>query len=253
MLLERGDVNPDQVDTCYGRTPLLWAAENGHEGVVKILLERGDVNPDQVDTFYGRTPLSWAAENGYEGVVNMLLERKDVRAPMPDSLNQTPQRLALLEGHDGAATILQKQGNPNCAAVDCCGPTSFPRSTLPRDEPVVETQFRSHDPNTNSDGQHPPLQVAQNEQPRLPGIGDSVPKSTVTGLSAQSPWWSLPLFFIWPLNLRYSPRKPDAPPNTRSILSFPVTRSFILASVVCLLAFLLYIFPSLSGDMSSFR
>jgi len=251
-LLERGDVNPDRADPYFGQTPLSWAAGNGHEGVVKMLLAKGDVNPDQADTFYGRAPLSWAAENWHDGIVNMLLEWKDVRTPMPDSMNQTPQRSALLEGHDGAATILQKQGNPNCAAVDCCGPTSFPRSTLPQDEPMFGTQFGSHDPNTNSDGQHPPLQVAPNEQPRSPGLGDSVPKSTVTGLSTQSPWWSLPLFFIWPPNLRYSPRKPDAPPNTRSILSFPVTRSFILASVVCLLAFLLYIFSSLSGDMSSF-
>ena len=38
-------------DTVCGQTPLSWAAEYGHEGVVKILLEREDVNPDLADTF----------------------------------------------------------------------------------------------------------------------------------------------------------------------------------------------------------
>ena len=47
MLLERGDVNLNQVDTRSGYTLFSWAAEKGHEGVVKMLLEREDVNPDQ--------------------------------------------------------------------------------------------------------------------------------------------------------------------------------------------------------------
>ena len=33
----------------YGRTPLLYAAEYGSEGVVNILLERGNFNPDSSD------------------------------------------------------------------------------------------------------------------------------------------------------------------------------------------------------------
>jgi len=54
------------------------AAQNGHHGIVKMLLERGDVNPDQADTYYGQTPLSLAAQNGHHGIVKMLLERGDV-------------------------------------------------------------------------------------------------------------------------------------------------------------------------------
>jgi len=66
-LLQREDVNPDQTDTEYGRTPLLFAAEGGHEGVVRVLLERNDVNPNQPDTEYGQTPLLLAAGRGHEG------------------------------------------------------------------------------------------------------------------------------------------------------------------------------------------
>jgi len=43
-----------------GYTPLGWAAENGHEEVVKILLKLGEVNPNKPND-HGRTPLSLAA------------------------------------------------------------------------------------------------------------------------------------------------------------------------------------------------
>ncbi|KAB5581125.1 hypothetical protein GE09DRAFT_463702 [Coniochaeta sp. 2T2.1] len=54
----------------FGRTPLLWAAEKGHEAVVKLLLDTGKVEINSKDSRYGRTSLSWAAEKGHEAVVN---------------------------------------------------------------------------------------------------------------------------------------------------------------------------------------
>jgi ankyrin repeat protein len=51
----------------------LWAAENGHEPITKLLLEK-DTEFDLKDN-YGRTLLSWAAKNGYQHIVKLLLEK----------------------------------------------------------------------------------------------------------------------------------------------------------------------------------
>ena len=55
ILLERGDVNPDSSDD-NGWTPLSYAANSRHEGIVKMLRERVDADPDMLDS-YGWTPL----------------------------------------------------------------------------------------------------------------------------------------------------------------------------------------------------
>ena len=74
-------VEPDSKDTYYGRTPLSWAAENGHEEIVKLLLASDGVDPDSKDK-HGKTPLLWAAAKGHKNVVNLLLPENGID---PDS------------------------------------------------------------------------------------------------------------------------------------------------------------------------
>ena len=47
-LLAREDVTPNTTGI-DGRTPLSWAARNGHANVMQILLEWGDSTPRTVD------------------------------------------------------------------------------------------------------------------------------------------------------------------------------------------------------------
>lgn len=54
------------------RTPLWWAARNGHGAIVKQLTETGKVNVDSKDSEYGRTLLSWAIRNGNDAVVELV-------------------------------------------------------------------------------------------------------------------------------------------------------------------------------------
>ena len=44
-LMEVDGCDVGQID-CVGNTPLMWAAQNGHKGVVGLLQEREDVTPD---------------------------------------------------------------------------------------------------------------------------------------------------------------------------------------------------------------
>ena len=55
MLLAREEVNPDKLHN-DGVTPLSFAAQNRHEGAVKILLQRDGAYPDKPDK-HGRIPL----------------------------------------------------------------------------------------------------------------------------------------------------------------------------------------------------
>ncbi|KAH8730688.1 ankyrin repeat-containing domain protein, partial [Phaeosphaeriaceae sp. PMI808] len=88
-LLSSG-LSPDLTDS-YGRTSLSWAAEKGHEAVVKLLIDTGKVDVDSKDFKYGQTPLSRAAEKGHEAVVKLLIDTGKVDVNSKDSYDgQTP-------------------------------------------------------------------------------------------------------------------------------------------------------------------
>ena len=107
LLLERG-AELETKDNDSGRTPLLWAAWNGHEAVVKLLLEKG-AELETKDNDSGWTPLLWASWNGHEAVVKLLLE-KGAELESKDDNGQTPLWWAAYNGHKAVVKLLLEKG-----------------------------------------------------------------------------------------------------------------------------------------------
>ncbi|KAM0812495.1 hypothetical protein AB5N19_12486 [Seiridium cardinale] len=80
-----------------GQTPLLWATRNGHGAIVRLLLD-GNAQVDTSDTIYNQTPLLWAAKNGHETIVQMLLD-SNAQVDAPDTrYGQIPPSWAIRYG-----------------------------------------------------------------------------------------------------------------------------------------------------------
>ena len=102
QLLEAGAEIDSKDDDAW--TPLSWAAGNGREAVVKQLLEAGaEIDSEDNDA---RTPLSWAAENGHEAVVKQLLEA-GAEIDSKDNDARTPLSWAAENGHEAVVKLLQ--------------------------------------------------------------------------------------------------------------------------------------------------
>ncbi|KAL6696840.1 ankyrin repeat-containing domain protein [Trichoderma pleuroticola] len=71
--LIRKGCDPDVRDK-RNRSPLWWAAYNGHAGIVELLLKQ-DVNIEVKDTFSYITPLRLAAKRGPASIVKLLLDK----------------------------------------------------------------------------------------------------------------------------------------------------------------------------------
>ncbi|KAF2965989.1 hypothetical protein GQX73_g7572 [Xylaria multiplex] len=114
-LLAAGN-EPDPNDT-YGRTPLSYAAERGHDAVVTLLLANYNVNPDSRDFVRGWTPIWYAVVGTQVAVVERLLREKAVD---PDSVsihNRTPLSWAAEKGYDTVVELLagDDRVDPNAA------------------------------------------------------------------------------------------------------------------------------------------
>ena len=106
VVLIENRYNPNDKNT-YSRTPLSYAADRGHDAVVKLLLEKG-AELEIKDKYYDRTPLLYAAEKGYEAVVKLLLE-KGAELETKDKYCWTPLLHAAENGHEAIVKLLLKK------------------------------------------------------------------------------------------------------------------------------------------------
>ncbi|KAI2630977.1 hypothetical protein GGR54DRAFT_585050, partial [Hypoxylon sp. NC1633] len=105
LFLQRGD------DVHYednkGRTPLLWAACNGHEAVARLLLKHG-AQIESKDEL-GKTALLWTISQGHEEVSRLLLEH-GAQTEARTGYGWTAFMLAASKGHEAVAQLLLELG-----------------------------------------------------------------------------------------------------------------------------------------------
>ena len=141
MLLEPFDFNPNTVDE-DGETALFWAANKGHEGVLKLLLEWDYIDrnfPNKSST----TPLSIAVCKGYEAVVKRLLEllNVDSNTARVGKDSKTPLFWATPGGHKGVVNMLLKRDD---ISPDACG--KYDSSTLLTEAAGIEQDGVCYNP-----------------------------------------------------------------------------------------------------------
>lgn len=93
----------------YGRTPLIWAAENGHAEVVELLLEAG-ANIEAKDERFGQSPLICGARKGYTEVIEVLLKAGANTEAQDEVFRQSPLIWAAENGLGAAIELLLKAG-----------------------------------------------------------------------------------------------------------------------------------------------
>ncbi|KAK2747592.1 hypothetical protein FQN55_004946 [Onygenales sp. PD_40] len=123
-LTATGRVDVNFKDNEYSLSPLLRAAKKGHAKVVKLLIDGNSVDLDCADS-RGRTPLSWAAANGHELVVKLL---ENANLDSRDSFGRTPLSYAAEAGRHTAVELLLTLGDINQGTIcDQPGPGSAAR------------------------------------------------------------------------------------------------------------------------------
>ncbi|KAJ9191830.1 hypothetical protein DTO164E3_8653 [Paecilomyces variotii] len=171
LLLQTGKADLNLKDPEFGMTPIAYAAENGHKEIAELLLGTGQVDPDSVSK-EGWRPLSYACKNGHEAIVKMLLEtgRVDPESVTEDRYGVTPLLVAAATGHDAVVKLLLRTAkvdpNPRSAEDD----TPLIHAAYEGHQAVVKLLLETDGIDTESKGPFgwPPLQTAAwNRQPEM--------------------------------------------------------------------------------------
>ncbi len=119
FILEEAGYIDINIQDGFGRTPLRWAAEEGHSGIVRLLLEHG-ANVEIADIGH-RTPLHIVASQGDEPMARLFLE-KGANTEAADLSGETSLLKVVNLGNEAMAQLLLDKG-ANIEAADKYGET----------------------------------------------------------------------------------------------------------------------------------
>ena len=148
LLLSQDDIGVNAQNK-NARTPLLWAARNGHTAVVKLLLSQDHIAVNSQDC-HGNTPLIWAAFHGYEGVVKLLLSQDDIAVNSQNEYGDSPLLRAASSGHEGVIRILLTRNDIEVNSRKCTGKTALMAGLRGGYEAVVRLLLTRNDIEVNS-------------------------------------------------------------------------------------------------------
>jgi uncharacterized protein len=126
------DVNCRDKD---GLTPLIWAAIQGHEEIVRLLLERG--GELEAKNHNGDTALMWASVMGHKDVVELLLNHGANADRGEPNSGVTALMAAAAKGHADVAQVLVEKG-ATVDAQDRHGNTALTHASVRGYSEVVE-------------------------------------------------------------------------------------------------------------------
>ena len=163
LLLGTGTVNVDS-RTRDGASPLLCAARNGHHAIVQLLLTTCKADVDSRD-MQGRTPLLWAIRNGHEAIVKLLLSTGKADVNLEDHQGRTPLLWAVRNARNLIVKLLLDDDNIAVDSEDVHGQTPLSWAAENGDKAITQLLLETGKVKVNSrdrQDQTPLLWAARN-------------------------------------------------------------------------------------------
>jgi ankyrin repeat protein len=107
----------------FDQTPLGWATEADHEGVVRLLLATGQVDVNRRPIFKPQTPFESAMRKRHYGVAKLLFEASKKGVTFKDQKIRTFFHWAVSVGDDELVAFLLQTGQVDVNARDDLGET----------------------------------------------------------------------------------------------------------------------------------
>jgi hypothetical protein len=113
LLRDKGGLEDSGFDTDAknrrGITALQCAAKRGNESIVCLLLDNFYFDLEEEDYYFERTALAWAVVEGYEGIVGLLIGHSAYINTL-DGIGKTPLDNAIQYGSDSIQDLLRSNG-----------------------------------------------------------------------------------------------------------------------------------------------